>query len=222
MRSFAKGLEITQPLAAADPADADAQHDLLIAHAHLGQARRSARQFAGALASFDEALAITGQLKAEQKLPEDVDALIVDLTAERKHTELAVIALGDWERLLKQPANMLPELLHIRGQQLTKEGRVAEAIQAVSQLRLQEGATGGQLYDAACVFSRSAASIQAPEGKDLTAEQAAQRQAWISDALAALKQALAAGWTNLDHVRLDPDLAILRDFPEYQALVQEP
>jgi hypothetical protein len=72
------------------------------------------------------------------------------------------------------------------------------------------------------VFSLCAASIKAPDGKELTAEQTQQHQAWINDALAELQQALAAGWKDFAHLQKDPDLAILRDLPEFQALSRKP
>ena len=66
--------------------------------------------------------------------------------------------------------------------------------------------------------SMSAAAIQ-PETDELTIEQTAARQQHIADALATLREAIAAGYENFSHLQQDPDLAPLRDLPEYQALL---
>ena len=72
----------------------------------------------------------------------------------------AAIALGDWKTLLDQPADVLPELLELRGTQSVQAGRVADAVQAVAKLRELGTATAGQLYNAARVYSLCAAAIK--------------------------------------------------------------
>ena len=131
---------------------------------------------------------------------------------------LAVTALGDWKTLLEQPAEVLPALLEMRGTQSVQAGRVADAVQAVAKLRELGTATAGQLYNAACVYSLCAAAIKT-EPDALTAEQSAARQQHIADALATLREALAAGWKDFAHMQKDPDLTPLRDLPEFQELV---
>ena len=58
-----------------------------------------------------------------------------------------------------------------------------------------------------------------PEKDELTAEQSAERQQHIADALATLREAIAAGWKDFAHMQKDPDLAALRDLPEFKALL---
>ena len=94
-------------------------------------------------------------------------------------------------------------------------------MQAVAKLRELGTATAGQLYNAARVFSLSAAAIKLAEGEELTAEQTRQRDQYIQDALATLRQAIAAGWKDFAHVRKDPDLAPLRDREEFKKIVTE-
>ncbi|MCA9295691.1 MAG: serine hydrolase [Phycisphaerales bacterium] len=38
----------------------------------------------------------------------------------------------------------------------------------------------------------------------------------VDEALAALDQAIECGWRNVDHLRIDPDFALLRDLPAFQ------
>ena len=79
-------------------------------------------------------------------------------------------------------------------------------------------ATAGQLYNAACVYSLTAAAIK-PDPDPLTAEQSAARQQHIADALATLREAIAAGYKDFAHLQKDPDLVPLRDLPEFKALL---
>jgi len=98
------------------------------------------------------------------------------------------------------------------------EGRTAEAVQAVAKLRELGTATAGQLYNAACVYSLCAGRLGAAPSL-LTAEQSAARQQHIADAVATLREAIAAGWKDFAHMQKDPDLTVLRDLPEFKALL---
>ena len=109
----------------------------------------------------------------------------------------------------------------MRGTQSVQAGRVADAVQAVAKLRELGTATAGQLYNAACVYSLCAAAIK-PDPDALTAESrraGTARQQHIAAALATLREAIAAGWNDFAHMQKDPDLAQLRDMPEFKALL---
>ena len=112
-------------------------------------------------------------------------------------------------------------MLEMRGTQSVQAGRAADAVQAVAKLRELGTATAGQLYNAACVYSLCAAAIK-PEPDPLTAEQSAARQQHIADALATLREAIAAGYKDFAHMQKDPDLIPLRELPEFKALLPHP
>ena len=143
-------------------------------------------------------------------------------------------ALGDWKTLLEQPADVLPVLLEMRGVQSVQAGRAADAVQAVAKLRELGTATANQLYSAACVYSRCAANISASGRREpaetsegsrpplaLTAEQSAARQQHIAAALGTLREAIAACYKDFAHMQKDPDLAVLREHPDYKELVEK-
>ena len=131
----------------------------------------------------------------------------------------AATALGDWKTLLEQPADVLPALLELRGTESVQAGRAADAVGAVAKLRELGTATADQLYNAACVYSLCAAAIKPEKDQDaLTAEQTAARQQHIADALATLREAVAAGYNDFAHMQKNPDLAPLHDLPEFKAL----
>ena len=108
----------------------------------------------------------------------------------------AATALGDWKTLLEQPADVLPVLLEMRGTQSVQAGQAADAVGAVAKLRELGAATANQLYNAACVYSLCAS------------------------ALATLREAIAVGWKDFAHMQKDPDLAPLRDLPEFKELIK--
>ena len=82
-------------------------------------------------------------------------------------------------------------------------------------------ATAEQLYNAACVYSLCAAAIKPEKDQDaLTTEQSAAREQHIADALATLREAIAAGWKDFAHMQKDSDLIPLRDLPEFKALLK--
>ena len=54
----------------------------------------------------------------------------------------------------------------------------------------------------------------------MTDEQRAQQQKYVTAALDTLQKAIDAGWKDFAHIEKDPDLAPLRDLPEFQGLIQ--
>ena len=76
LRSYEKGLEISQKLAAADPTDAQAQRGLGVSYYNLGEAERAGKRFEKAIGWFEKA---AEKVKAMQEsgllAPQDKDGL---------------------------------------------------------------------------------------------------------------------------------------------------
>ena len=143
----------------------------------------------------------------------------------RKSIEIAKLGpvdLGDWDELLQQPTRDLPLLLVTRAYELCDRSRYVEAARAADKLCELSTANPKQLYDAARIFGRCGESIRAEAGKALEAEQTQQRKTWTEKALAALEQAIAAGFNDFSRIRRDTDLFILRSLPGYQSLISGP
>ena len=68
------------------------------------------------------------------------------------------------------------------------------------------------------MYSLCAAKIKA-EKDELTADQAAERNKHINDALATLLEAIKDGYKDFAQMQNDADLAILRDMTEFKALL---
>jgi tetratricopeptide (TPR) repeat protein len=220
LRSFEKSLEIRQKLAATDPTNAQAQTDLHVSYDRMAQVEQAAGHYESAILFHEKSIRVLKELEASNRLPREHRSCLDRHQAEIAKCKHAVTALGDWKTLMEQPAESLPVLLELRGMQMVQEGRANEAIRAVAKLRELGTATADQLHNAACVYSLCAAAIKPEKGQDaLTAEQSAARQQHIADALATLREAIAAGWKDLAHMQQDPDLAPLRDLPEFKALL---
>jgi len=211
LRSYQQGLEIRQKLAAADPTDAQAQFDLYISHHKIAFVHQKQKLYEQAIESYGRGLKVLQALKGQNRLVPANEKWIGILEQAIQQCQHAVTALGDWKTLLEQPAELLPVLLDLRATELVQEGRTAEAVQAVAKLRELGTATAGQLYNAACVYSLCAGRLGA--APSLLAEQIAERQKHIDHALATLREAIAAGWKEFDHMQKDPDIAVLRDLP---------
>jgi serine/threonine-protein kinase len=90
-------------------------------------------------------------------------------------------------------------------------GRAEEAAEATGErMKLWPG-NPGQLYDVSCEFA-----LCLPIARD-----SAVRGRCADAAMAALRAAVAAGWSNAAHTARDPDLAPLHEWPDFRALLAE-
>jgi tetratricopeptide (TPR) repeat protein len=102
-------------------------------------------------------------------------------------------------------------------------GKSPEAALAARELAAISRGSGAELYDAACIWARCGAipaggrsvsddTVPHPEPKE---------KAYADQAMDALRQAVAAGWTNARHTSDDQDLMILRDRADFRRLMGE-
>ncbi|MHC4598951.1 MAG: TPR end-of-group domain-containing protein, partial [Planctomycetota bacterium] len=75
-------------------------------------------------------------------------------------------------------------------------------------------------YNLACIYSLASIGKDTPiaEPKPVMPEKVVELQA---KAVVNLYKALKFGWTDLAHIRKDPDLAPIRGLPEFKALMKE-
>jgi len=98
----------------------------------------------------------------------------------------------------------LARALRARGQADEAAGAIRERIKLWPD-------NPGELYDAACEFALCVS----------IARETGAKKKYADEAIAALRTAVAAGWSNAAHTSRDPDLAPLRDRPDYRALLAE-
>src|SRR5262249_21487890 len=127
------------------------------------------------------------------------------IAVQRGHTEEAI---GFLDRALGVAPDWMEARRH-RAIQLARAGRFPEAFQAINACLAREPEVGATLYAAACVAARAAEKSRAA-GDARAADKA----------LALLQQAFARGYGH-DQAARDPDLAALRDRPEFRRLVRE-
>jgi hypothetical protein len=97
---------------------------------------------------------------------------------------------------------------------------IAGIAQAADKLRALEPKHKNNLYNAACLYARCAEALT--KGKpEPSADELAERKKYLDLSLAALKESLAAGYDNFDHLQKDADLDPLRELPEFQALIED-
>ena len=75
------------------------------------------------------------------------------------------------------------------------------------------------LYNLACGHGVLVAALR-KASPDTTEDEQWREAKHIAAALATLRQAVAAGYSDFKHMATDPDLAPLRDLPEFQALIK--
>ncbi|MEZ5940618.1 MAG: tetratricopeptide repeat protein [Planctomycetaceae bacterium] len=223
--------EVLTKLAAADERSAAAQLAVLFSRIRMGEVHREQGDVRASQAEFQAGIAILDRMIAAGMNVEQCQQGKKLLEAEVALCESLVIATGEWEPLLQQPAEQLPQLLSQRCTLLAKRGDRAAVQQAAEKLLAIEPRTENNLYNAACGYGLCLelangwsgqrpfpAADGIPEG---TPEEQALRSEYRTKALDALRQAITAGWKDFDHMRQDTDLQALHGDADFEALFPE-
>jgi len=219
VKHFQEGLEIRQRLAKADLSNAERQTGCVVSLYKIGLAWQASDQFSQAAESFDAGTVVLKNMIESGMSVTQATGYLTTMENLAASSRLMNSALSDWATLLEQPAESLPALLETRGMMMIRRSNPAAAAEAANKLRELQNATHMQLYNAACVLSLCAATVQAADGQELDAAQSTQREAWIVEALETLKQSIEKGWADFAHMQQDPDLTILREHEEFKALL---
>ena len=75
------------------------------------------------------------------------------------------------------------------------------------------------LYDVACLVARCAALAEGPIADDGSRIANEGPRTYVDEAMAYLKQAIAAGWSDWGHTATDPDLKPLHGRRDFQEIV---
>jgi WD40 repeat protein/serine/threonine protein kinase/tetratricopeptide (TPR) repeat protein len=166
------------------------------AHNALGVALCRQRKYAEAEAEFREAL----------RCRPDYDKARTNLRHARAMQKKLADAAVQYQEAIRR-------LRHF------EQAKGAAGCRAAAELLEQlERTDAGSLYDAACFRAVTAAVLRA---SDKSARAAAQAGAEADRAMAHLRQAVTAGYTDVRHMRWDKDLDALRDRADFGDLMAE-
>jgi TPR repeat protein len=125
--------------------------------------------------------------------------------------EEAPRAVRDLNYALSKPGKQAASLLLMRVSALAQQGKDRDIPETAEKLRELSPKDADHLYDVACCYG--IAAVAATDEKQALSHQ--------RRAMATLREAIAAGFNNADHMRSDPDLRALRDRDDFQKLVTE-
>ena len=115
----------------------------------------------------------------------------------------------------------MPGLLERRAIGFVAQGRIEEAIQAVSQIPLDFEAPSTQ-YNAACVYALAIASVERQHASDaLQSEQNELSDQRGNAAVARLRLAIEYGFSDWDLLQMDSDLDAIRSTAAFQELIEK-
>ncbi|MFM9962961.1 MAG: TPR end-of-group domain-containing protein, partial [Planctomycetaceae bacterium] len=229
LTQFQDGLTISRVLAEADPTSAQIQWDVATLHIRLGAVHKQTGQFDQAVKQYTQSIEVLDALIANGQNVEQAQHRRTIVERMRQICAAAPVAIGDWTTLLQADSKILPRLLSLRFTELAKRGQLAEVAQVGAKLRdlatsaapgPAEVQKGGMLYNAACAYGLCA-TLSLKDKPQPTDSEKAEQQKHLDLSLACLKEAVAAGYDNFEHIQQDSDLTPLRELPEFQALLKQ-
>jgi tetratricopeptide (TPR) repeat protein len=202
------------------------RRELLVSEARLGGVYTELLEFDSAIEHYSAASMILDEL-IETGIDDAIfrqqrDVVEGELRYLRNTAKNMRAVLSDFDTFIREPGarSRLAERISL----LAGAGRFDEIPESAAMLRSLDAENPENLYNAACGYSLCANAIAAADGAELPPEQLAQRQEYIDLALACLREAIAAGWSDIEYMQQDPVLDVLRDLPEFIELkpVNEP
>lgn len=174
--------------------------------------------FAMARTQLQKAIDVLSQLEAKGQLTAGDRAFASELNRNLGAAKLKESSMQTWEILIRDTKPVdLPHLLDVRQFLLLGVKRYEESLQAAQKLSELDGLSDAQWYNIACVRSRVAEDRSKP---DSSPDQRQQSEELKRQAVAALKKSIELGWSNIEHLKNDSDLAAIRATNEFQTLLQ--
>jgi len=226
--AYGKAIPILERLVRDHPGVPDYQHDLASGYNNLGlvladtgRPREAEEAWGKSIAAFERVVAENPQrtdyrsalggalsnLGMALFARGDIDSAMASFREAIGHQRAAFDRQPDFARFRQFLSNHYQN----HAQALRAVARADEAAGAArDRMKLWPG-NPDRLYNAACEFA-----LCVP-----IAREAAAKKRYADEAMAVLRTAVAAGWSNAPHTARDPDLAPLRERPDYQALLAE-
>jgi tetratricopeptide (TPR) repeat protein len=176
---------------------------------NLGACEQLAQRFTESAEWYQRGVDLLAALEKEGKLASWQARALARMRQRLGESRAAQGAVDSLDFALKQPAEQVPQLLYLRAAVLARRGRHAEAAEAANRLAALKPKDGVSLYNAACGF---ALCVAASDDKALQAR-------YAERSLALLRQAFAAGYTDVVHIEHDKDLDALRGREDFRAFL---
>jgi serine/threonine protein kinase len=219
--AYRQALTVFEKLTTEFPTVPHYRIELCVSLINFGDLLRDQQQPGDALAQYDRALAALEPLHEQEPRDLTTREFLHQAHAGRAEALGALQryreALAAWDRALAlSPPAARPKTQLARGQSRLAAGNVDEAVADAEAATQDPQASGSILYDAACIYSLAAATLNG----DLQ-----RRDAYAGRALALLYRAQRADFfkdrRRVDHVKQDADLKALQPRTDFQKLVQE-
>jgi tetratricopeptide (TPR) repeat protein len=198
--------------------------NLALTLVRLGDLKRSQRQPAAALESYGKAIETLANNPERDNPGNYVRQILVAAHMGRAqgldHLGQFREALSEWDLVMRLEPEPAASTRLRRAMTLLHLGDHAAAAAAARQMAAQKGIKPDDMYNAACVYSRSAAALQKDTALSET-DRARLRGAYTQEALGLLREAFARGYRDIAQLKKDPDLDALRDRVEFRKLVEE-
>ncbi len=215
-RYYQEALEIDKKRAAAAPGNVEALFDVSVSCAKLGYAYKDGAEYGSARQWFEEALAVVRPLEQGGRLSQRQLAGVREAKQQFDFCRAAERALASLDEALKQPKELVPQLLRIRLAAMARQGQHAELALAADALAGLEPRNGHNLYFAACAHGVAASAAK---------EDATKQQQYVARAMALLAEARMAGHfkdrKNVERLKQEPDMAALRERDDFKKLLAE-
>jgi hypothetical protein len=205
----------------AQPGNSAEQSFLAWTHGQMGEAERARLDYAAAVQAYAKSVEMFEKLDQAGALKDPFFRGRMNFYRQRLALcRKAEQAVKDLDFALQQPAAEVPGLLDLRVRYLLKEQKLPAAVETAAKMkeRTGPGAPGDALYDAACLYALCAgaakeAKTPLPDGRG--------SDKLADDAMELLRQAIAKGHKDIEHLKKDDDLKALREREDYKKLLNE-
>lgn len=222
LENIQKSLTIAHELYALEPTSDNFQRAVILSHFIAAQLHSAAYDFGKAIEHLNSAKTVIEPLLAANPDAPMVRQLQIDqrITAAKAGAAKAELATADWDAVVSHPDAVA--LMTMRMSIFSRKRDFGKVAEAAAFLRTTEPANGTHLYNAACGYARCAAGVDvgATDGDGGVAA-ASQSGTYKNLAIQCLREAIDAGFNDLDLMRRDPDLACLQTNPDFTRLLEQ-
>jgi tetratricopeptide (TPR) repeat protein/tRNA A-37 threonylcarbamoyl transferase component Bud32 len=217
-QAYHRALFLHEQLAAAFPTVPEYRRQVAGTSVNFGNLLRDQGQAEASLPWFAKAIALLEPLVQREPLLATARRFLRNAHWGRARAldrlDRPTEAVKDWDRALALNDAPATKLLFRRKRALSlaRAGDHVRAVAEANAVAESKGVTGGTLYDLACVCALAAAAAK---------DDAKHEDQYAARAVELLRQAVAAGFTDVTHMKKDKDLDSLREREEVKKLLAE-